>query len=148
MHKPLRLLLADDDRDDRFFFEKALKNISFPTSYDEVTDGEALMEYLERNPDKLPDVIFLDLNMPRKTGAECLTEIKSSEKFRHIPVVIYSTSLHEEIAYDLYNAGAHYYLQKCELHELPDALTDVLRMLEENPGQPSRENFIVKTVKA
>ena len=71
---------AEDDKDDRFFFEKALAEISFNTNLTTVLDGEQLMDYLLKNPEQLPDIIFLDLSMPRKNGFECLAELKENEK--------------------------------------------------------------------
>lgn len=88
---PFNVLLAEDDRDDRFFFNIALKEISISTELTTVYDGEELMMYLSENLENLPDVIFLDINMPRKNGVECLTEIRQSEKLKHLFVVIFST---------------------------------------------------------
>ena len=89
---PLNILLADDDIDDRFFFEKALKEIPIVTSLFIVKDGEELMDYLEVNATHLPDVLFLDLSMPRKSGFECLTEIKENTAMIKMPVIMFSTS--------------------------------------------------------
>src|ERR1035437_1105930 len=96
--KQLNVLLADDDKDDRFFFKMALKEVTIPTQLETVTDGEILMDYLAENADRLPDVLFLDHNMPRKNGAECLLEIKLIPELKALPIVIYSTSLRDEIA--------------------------------------------------
>lgn len=140
---PTHVLLGEDDPSDRFFFEKALKAITTPTELITAQDGEKLMDYLKNNPSHLPDVIFLDLNMPRKTGYECLSEIKVEEKLKYIPVVIYSTSLHEEIADILYQNGAHYYLKKCDFSELPEKIERILTNLKKDPSKPARENFVV-----
>ena len=83
---PFNILLADDDIDDRFFFSKALKEIPISTNLTTVHDGEELMHYLEKNSKSLPNILFLDLSMPRKTGFECLYEIKDNEKFKDIPI--------------------------------------------------------------
>ena len=72
----INILLADDDVDDCLFFEKVLKEISIKTNLSIVNDGEQVVAYLLKNMAKLPDVIFLDLNMPRKNGFECLSIIK------------------------------------------------------------------------
>ncbi|MBC8048251.1 MAG: response regulator, partial [Fimbriimonadaceae bacterium] len=82
----INVLLADDDKDDRYFFDKALKQIPIATHLKTVADGEKLMDYLLKNDVPLPDVLFLDLNMPRKNGSECLAEIKRNEKLKEIPV--------------------------------------------------------------
>jgi CheY-like chemotaxis protein len=140
---PLRILLADDDETDRFFFGKALKEISIDTHFTTVNDGEQLMRYLTKHQDHLPDVLFLDLNMPRKNGQECLLEMKSNPKIKHLPVVIYSTSLHDDVADELYKIGAHYYLQKCNYFELIPHIHRVLSLLIENHAQPPKNKFIV-----
>ena len=76
---PIKILLADDDIDDRFFFEKAVKSIPIVTQLITVSNGEELMHYLHTNLMNLPDVLFLDLSMPRKTGFECLLEMNEDE---------------------------------------------------------------------
>lgn len=86
------LLLADDDPDDCTFFEDALKASLVPATVHIVNDGLELMQYLKGPEDKLPEMLFLDLNMPKKSGFECLDEIKSNETFKHLPVIIFSTS--------------------------------------------------------
>ncbi len=147
MIKPLRILLADDDADDRYFFNIALQTLSVPSDFATVEDGEKLMDYLVKNSSQLPDVLFLDLNMPRKNGAECLNEIKSNETLKHLPVIIYSTSLHEDMADLLYNSGAHSYIKKAGLAELEAILQDILTSIEENKfTRPSRNKFILNMI--
>jgi CheY-like chemotaxis protein len=139
---PLRLLLADDDRDDCMFFRKALYDIPIPLELNTVHDGEKLMEYLNQNKDKLPDILVLDLNMPRKNGSECLIEIKQNAAFASIPVIICSTSLHESGADELYKNGAYYYIRKVNLAELKQLIQLLLtRLLTEGFVRPSRSQF-------
>lgn len=141
--KDIHIILADDDFDDQFFFKRALKEINITARLTIVNDGEKLMEYLENNAAERPDVIFLDLNMPRKTGHVCLTEIKGEKKFKDIPVVIYSTSYMPDVADLLYRVGANYYLQKCDFDEMTKKIAAVLILLENNPAQPSRNKFVL-----
>lgn len=114
----LHIILADDDIDDRLFFEKALKEIPIPNRLTIVNDGEQLMNYLIENVDHLPDVLFLDLSMPRKTGFECLTEIKESKILKDLPVIMISTSFPRDNKYEqniikmLYSIGAMDYIRK------------------------------------
>ena len=116
--KELNILLADDDADDCFFFEKALREISITTRLTTVPDGERLMDYLSKNSGQLPDVLFLDLNMPRKSGFECLTEILENSKLKELPVVMFSTSYTLDPNYEqsmidvLYKLGAWDYIRK------------------------------------
>jgi CheY-like chemotaxis protein len=143
----LNLLLADDDNDDRFFFAKALKTVTIETQLTTVDDGKKLMLHLLKNAGNLPHVLFLDLNMPLKNGSECLEEIKSNEKLKHLPVVIYSTSLHEDVAELLYQKGAYYYVRKTDLGELEKILQQILSsMLKKNFSRPSRSEYIVNLV--
>ncbi len=142
--KPLNILLADDDRDDRFFFDKALKSLPILTQLETIEDGEKLMAYLFKYSEKLPDVLFLDLNMPRKNGSECLKEIKSDPKLKQLPVIIYSTSLNESIADVFYKNGAHYYVRKTDLEELKKILLRFLTLMaEKNLERPSRDKFVI-----
>lgn len=141
---PLKILLADDDPDDRFFFDLVLKNLDISTQLTTVEDGVKLMDYLIKHSDELPDVLFLDLNMPRKNGSECLTEIKDNPKLKDLPVIIYSTSLHEEIADILYKTGAHYYIRKTDMVELKKILNYILGlMVKDNFTKPKRDKFIL-----
>lgn len=146
MNKPIHILLADDDRDDRFFFEKALSLVSIPNKLSTVHDGEQLTTFLVNNTANLPDVVFLDINMPRKNGAECLRDMKSNSIIAHLPVVIYSTSLTEESADQLYSDGAHFYFQKCDFTELPDLLHKVLYVMKKETKRPPRQRFVVNSL--
>ncbi len=144
MHKNVHLLLADDDMDDRYFFDKALKDLSISANLTTVEDGAKLMDYLSKHSDQLPDVLFLDLNMPRKNGSECLTEIKDLEELKSLPVIIYSTSQDEEMADLLYKKGAHYYIRKGSQLELEKVLLDVLNLIgKDNLLRPARNKFTV-----
>ncbi len=144
-NKPLSIMLADDDLDDRFFFETALSKLSISTKLATIDDGERLISYFSQNSDKLPDILFLDLNMPRKNGYECLKEIKSNKKILSLPIVIYSTSLHEDVADELYNNGADYYMRKTSLIELKKGLHHVLTMIVEKKfTRPERNKFVLR----
>ncbi|MGZ3895049.1 MAG: response regulator [Bacteroidia bacterium] len=147
MEKLLKLLLADDDKDDRFFFNKVLQELSIPTHLTTVEDGEKLMQYLSKNHKHLPDLLFLDLNMPRKNGAECLVEIKGDKRLKELPVIIYSTSLHEDVADLLYDKGAHYYIRKTDIIELKKVLGYTLGlMIASNFERPKRTKFILNLI--
>jgi CheY-like chemotaxis protein len=141
---PLHVILADDDKDDRFFFHKILRSIPIETQLTTVEDGEELMAYLSENCEKLPDALFLDLNMPKRNGMECLAEIKGNRKLRSLPVIIYSTSAHDDVADLLYHAGAHYFFRKTDITELKQILRHVLTLLSEGTfARPAREEFML-----
>ncbi len=110
--KQLNVLLADDDADDRFFFKRALGDLSLDTQLTTVNDGEQLMEHLSENSNHLPNVIFLDINMPRKNGHECLAEIKHNAKLKDIPVVMFSTSNSWDSINMLFKSGSDVYIHK------------------------------------
>ena len=84
-------LLADDDNDDAQLFEEALTQIHLPVTFRHLEDGQDVLAFLEHQQE-LPDIIFLDINMMRMTGWDCLSAIKKNERYRHIDVIMYSTS--------------------------------------------------------
>ena len=88
--EPIQILLADDDEDDRLFFKEAFEEIKIKTNVRFVNDGVELMNHLKQTGYLLPHILFLDLNMPRKSGIECLLEIKRGNQFQNIAIVIYS----------------------------------------------------------
>jgi len=138
---PLKILLADDDMDDRIFFDKALQEIPVITSLHTVNNGEELMEYLTKTEDRLPDVLFLDLSMPRKTGFECLAEIKENDKFKKLTVIMFSTSftrgteLEDNLKTTLSRMGAQEYIRKPgDFAEYRSVIHHVLNRVKENQG--------------
>jgi len=90
MFKEIKILLIDDDEDDRDFFQFALEDLNNNITFASAESGYEAFELLQK--DKLPDYIFLDLNMPGMSGRECLIELKNNHSFNSIPVVIFSTS--------------------------------------------------------
>lgn len=145
---PIRLLLADDDNDDCDLFKDALDELPVTATFDRVHDGEQLMQFLNDMPDaSLPDVLFLDLNMPRKNGFECLSDIKSDNKLKNIPVIIFSTSFDLDIVNLLYNNGASYYISKPnEFSNLKNVILSALSIIQEKGSvKPARENFVLQS---
>ncbi|PBJ14401.1 response regulator [Flavobacterium sp. ACN6] len=144
--KHYNLLLADDDEDDCDFFKEALDEIPIETDLAMVHDGVQLMDYLKKIKFKLPDVLFLDLNMPRKNGLECLAEIKNDEKLKELPIIIFSTSLDSEIVNNLYKKGASFYIRKPgDFSKLKRVIENALRSASENNfKQPERAHFILQ----
>jgi CheY-like chemotaxis protein len=135
----LNVLLADDDTDDCSFFDKALREIPIATHLTYVHDGEQLINYLSKNSEHLPDVLFLDLSMPRKTGFECLSEIKENKKLKDLPVVMFSTSFPQDMNYEekmikmLLKIGAHDYIRKSgDFAQLKQVIHNTLNKVVEN----------------
>ena len=111
-NKQLNVLLADDDQDDRIFFDQALKELPIRTSLTTVKDGFELMGLLSDETVKIPDVLFLDINMPRKNGFECLSEIKLNSRLINMPVVMFSTSNSLDDIRALFKTGSNVYIHK------------------------------------
>jgi CheY-like chemotaxis protein len=117
--KAVIFLMADDDPDDRLLINEAFQESLIANSIYFVEDGIELLDYL-RHQDKYanpidaptPDLILLDLNMPRKDGREALAEIKSDPHLRYIPVVVLTTSKAEEDIMRSYDIGAASYITK------------------------------------
>lgn len=143
--KNLKILLADDDTDDCIFFEEALESSQQPAHLTAVHDGEQLMSLLNNQNYQLPDILFLDLNMPRKNGFECLGEIKQNEKLKELAVVIFSTSFEQEVVNQLYNNGAQYFIRKpSEFSQFRKIiLHTILLIKKENFRLRSKENFVL-----
>lgn len=139
------ILLADEDDCD--FFREALEELGTPFSLITVNDGVRLMEFLSgKLAENLPDILFLDVNMPRKNGFECITEIKKNEKLQHLSIIIFSTSLDRNIVDIMYEKGALNYICKPgDYAELKKVIAKVLGLIgENNLKQPNREQFILQ----
>jgi CheY-like chemotaxis protein len=150
----MNLLLADDDNDDCLLFEEALQELMLPARLAVVHDGENLMRRLAQKTEQLPDILFLDLNLPRKNGIECLSEIKHNQDLAKLFVVIFSTSSEAKLVNQLYENGAQYYIRKpTEFSQLKKVIHQALGILEEwpvrstgrsgSPAQPPKENFVL-----
>ena len=145
---PINLVLADDDLDDCKFFEDALEELNISAELITVNDGVQLMQLLFEKEESLPDALYLDLNMPRKNGFDCITEIKLNERLKQLPIIILSTSSNTEITNLLYQKGADYYI--CKPAEFSNLKKLVFRSLtlifEKGEQQPLREKFVLAPV--
>jgi len=117
--RPITIVVADDDADDRLMIRDALEENRLANDLHFAKDGEELMEYLrregnykERECSPRPGLILLDLNMPKKDGREALKEIKSDPKLRDIPIIVLTTSKAEEDIYRTYNLGVNSFITK------------------------------------
>ncbi|GAB4014991.1 response regulator [Spirosoma migulaei] len=142
----MRILLADDDEDDCLFFQEALGELPLSIQLTIVHDGEQLMQLLTNNPEHLPHVLFLDLNMPRKSGSECLFDIKQDENLKRLPVVILSTAFDQEVAELLYKNGAQHCIRKpADFSQLKQVIQQALTLLaRDNTPQPPTERFVIE----
>ncbi len=149
---PIHLLLADDDQDDCLFFAEALEELPLSTHLTTVHDGEQLIQLLAKKTEQLPHVLFLDLNIPRKNGLECLSEIRLNKKLKGLFVIIFSTSSDQDVVDILYENGAHHYIRKpAEFSQLKKVIHRALIIITENrPAsktgiveQPPKETFVL-----
>ena len=144
MNSPINksIFLADDDEDDCLLFEDALREVCATTELTMANDGAELISLMETNVPPCPDVIFLDLNMPKKNGFECLEVIKKTKKWKDIPVVIFSTTGQEEMINKVYEQGANYFMRKPGSYpKLIQAIRLILDMdWSKNKGKNLSEN--------
>jgi len=141
----INVLLADDDEDDRLFFREAFGEIKIKTNVNIVNDGVELMNHLTQNGNKLPHILFLDLNMPRKTGMDCLLEIKNTDHLKDIPVAIYSTSASDEDIEETFVKGANVYIKKpSDFGTLKKILEEVITInWQYHTSGLNRDNFLL-----
>ena len=125
----INITLADDDEDDRIFFTDAFEELKINTRVNTFKDGVELMNYLNNKKSILPNILFLDINMPKKNGVECLLEIKKNERFKDIAIAIYSTSSSEEHIEETFINGANIYIKKPnDFIKLKKILSDVVTL--------------------
>ena len=117
--KPITILMAEDDADDRMMTREAFEESHLGNDLRFVEDGEELLDYLKRRgryadpaTSPRPGLILLDLNMPRKDGREALQEIKADPELKHIRIVILTTSKAEEDILKSYDLHANCYITK------------------------------------
>lgn len=132
----IEFLLVDDDSDDSDLIFEVLSEIDSSVKYRYAMDGPEALNLLEE--DYIPSIIFLDINMPGMNGWQCLTKLKSNDQFKHIPVVMYSTSSYQHEIEKAFELGAlafftkpnHYSLLKKNIKVVLDALhTDQLHSI-------------------
>jgi CheY-like chemotaxis protein len=107
-----KLLLVDDDADDRKYFMEAVNEIDASIECMIAKDGNQALDLLNDPASPLPDYIFLDLRMPKINGRQCLMQIKSSERLKHIPVIVYTTSREVEESEEMHSIGAVSFITK------------------------------------
>jgi CheY-like chemotaxis protein len=137
------IFLADDDADDCMLFEDALREVSTSAELLTASDGVELINLMETSVPPPPDVIFLDLNMPRKNGFECLEQIRKTKEWETIPVVIFSTSGQEEMVRKVHQQGANFFIRKPgSFPKLKQAIKQVLDIdWNQHSWKPAQENF-------
>ncbi len=143
--EPISILYADDDGDDHELFKDALGEAKSTAKLATVEDGEKLMQYLSEVDGQLPDIIFLDINMPRKNGKQCLLEIRSIDLLAHIPVIMFSTSAYPEDIEETFKNGANLYVSKPVFFEDQVKILKKIFSLnwQDDLLKPDRERFVL-----
>ena len=140
------IILADDDPDDRDFFSDAFEELKIKTKVSLFNDGQQLMNYLLKPDSYLPHILFLDLNMPFKSGIECLNEIKGIDRLKDIAIAIYSTSASDEDIENTFINGANIYIKKpSEFETLKKILGNVVTTnWQYQTSGLNKDNFLLK----
>lgn len=114
--QPIKILLVEDNPADVFMFKRCVKQNALPTSVEVIENGKKAQEQLDKykkgGGDDLPDIIFLDLNLPGRSGYEILMDLKGSENLRHIPIIILTTSSNQQDVRKTYAHFANSFLTK------------------------------------
>ena len=133
MAKYTRFFLVDDDADDVSIFKEILREVNPSIALVSAADGQEALKFLKHQKDNYPDVIFLDLNMPRMSGKECLSELKKDPQLRQIPVIMYTTSSRSIDIEETMLKGAICFITKpANLKELRHILSSISKNVHGN----------------
>lgn len=134
------IIVADDDSDDRLFLEDVLHEVAPSKSVTSVKDGQELLSLFSHF---IPDLLFLDLEMPRKNGLECLKEIRNNPATKDLPIVVFSSTNRDyniDVAYEM---GAHLFLSKPNSYDdLKLAMQTILSFDWTNPLAITKQYFV------
>ena len=112
MSKVRKILIVDDDSDDQVLLIEALRDLDATTKFQTATNGHHALELLHSSLHELPDLVFLDLNMPRMNGIQFLLEVKQRQELRAVRVIIYSTSSDQKDMAETARLGAEHFITK------------------------------------
>lgn len=137
------IFLADDDQDDRQMFSDALSEVDRNIILTEAENGIELMSILQLPPNPLPDIVFLDLNMPKRGGLECLEEIRSKGDLKDLKVVMLTTSSNPDNIDTAYDLGASFYAVKPNtFNDLKKLISNVLT-IDWLTQASNKRNFVI-----
>lgn len=145
-HDHILITLADDDEDDRLFFTDAFEELKINTVVNTVNNGKELLNFLNHPETVLPNIIFLDLNMPILNGIDCLKEIKRNDKFSDIAIAIYSTSSSDQDVENTFVLGANIYIKKpSNFNDLKKILSEVVIInWQYHTNGLNKDNFLLR----
>ena len=143
----LNIALADDDEDDRMIFNEVIEELDMKTKLSLFKNGQELMDYLRLPNIVLPNLIFLDLNMPVKNGMQCLLEIRQNPALKDLAIAIYSTSSSEKDIEETFVNGANIYINKpTNFGTLRGVIEKVLQLnWQYKTSNLNRETFLFRT---
>ncbi len=143
--QPINILLADDDNADCLLFKDALEELPLSARLTIVHNGEQVIEELTKKGNKLPDVLFLDLNMPRKNGFATLGLIKRDNELENLPVIIFSTASEQDTVNKVFRDAAHYYITKpVDFSQLKKVIYEALTLItQKNNPLALEDKFII-----
>lgn len=138
----MHILMADDDKDDFLILKEAAEKAGESLKVSYAANWLELWRFILKT---IPDVLFLDINMPVKDGIECLQLLRKESKYDHIPILIYSTSVRKSDIDKAYQNGANYFIVK------PNAIDDITNIIKRliSMGKdtllsiPPREEFVI-----
>jgi len=144
--KGLKIVMTDDDEDDRIFFKDAIESLELDCVLEFYKNGMELIERLDDSDKELPDLVFLDLNMPLLSGIDTLQKIRMEDKLNRIPIIaIYSTSSDYNDKKRSLEIGANAYITKPSSFESLKSLLEIVIMKDwENRETILMENFVIK----
>jgi len=135
------IFLAEDDDDDSQFFYEAVTDMADAANVVRAKDGIELMQFLH-TPETRPDIIFLDINMPRKNGFQCLNEIRANQQYKELPVIVFSTSSAADVINNMYDAGANAFVVKpSDFNEWKTIIKKVMITDWKAGSKPDLKNF-------
>ena len=142
----LAIALLDDDQEEHLLFKEVAYDFSEIKSVLSFAKGKEMLDYLGgKDKNVIPDILFLDLNMPILSGLDCLIEIRKKEEYKNLPIVIYSTSSSEKDKEVTYRNGANLYVNKpIEFSDMKKIFMEVLKInWKERSGAFNFQNFFL-----
>lgn len=136
------ILLAEDDSDDVFLFQLALKEMPFPINMRHAENGEVLFTLLKQY---IPELLFLDIHMPCKDGVSCIIEIRKNREYDNLPVVMYTSHATENYVDDCFRNGANMYMVKSKtFKELVENLKTIFSFdWKKQMFYPPKQQFVL-----
>jgi CheY-like chemotaxis protein len=139
----IRVLIADDDRDDIEIFSSALEGVNVETELETVHDGAALLKRISDETRPKPDYLFLDLTMPKQSGFECLNHVRRNTDNDAIRIIILSDSVNVGEIDDAYDLGASHFITKpADINELSEQLLYIFK--NRDSALPTRDKFVLR----